>query len=98
MARGDVASGISGAIADDAYMTIRPASGEEIVVHHVFHEGDIEIEHYNGSVSVFFDSHAGRAPYSCDSFHATYTNYFRVKNVNGAAQDMSWDGIVTKTP
>lgn len=96
MAQGDVANGISAAVADDGYMTIQPAAGVEIVVHHIYHEGDIEIETYNGATSVVFDSQDGPAPYCCDSFHATNALYFRVKNVHGTAQDMSWDGLVTK--
>ena len=95
MAVGDVFSGLS-SIAAAAYLDIQPAAGVEAVIHNIYHESDIQIEFYDGTNSLIFDTDPGAGIYAKYAFHVTNARRIRVKNTNAAAKLIGYDGIVTK--
>ncbi|NVM23927.1 MAG: hypothetical protein HWN68_19380 [Desulfobacterales bacterium] len=96
MAVGDVASGVS-SIAQDAYLDIRPSAGIEWVIHNVYHEGDIQLEYYDGTNSIAFDTASGMGVYAKFAFHLTNSIRVRVKNTAGETKLIGYDGVVTKS-
>ena len=95
MAVGDVFSGLS-SIAAAAYLDIQPAAGVEVVIHNIYHDGDIQLEFYDGTNSLIFDTEAGAGVYAKYAFHVTNARRIRVKNTAAAAQLIGYDGIQSK--
>ena len=95
MAVGDVFSGLS-SIAAAGYLDIQPAAGVEVVIHNIYHESDVQIEFYDGTNSLIFDTDTGAGIYAKYAFHVTNAIRIRVKNTNAAAKLIGYDGIVTK--
>ena len=95
MAVGDVCSGLS-SINAAAYLDIQPGAGVEWVIHNIYHTHDIELELYDGSNSIAFDTESGAGVYARYSFHCTNSIRIRVKNTNASARYIGYDGIVTK--
>jgi hypothetical protein len=95
MAVGDVKSGIS-SIASGAYLDIRPPAGEEWVIHNIYHASDIQLELYDGTNSLVFDTDTGAGVYAKYAFHVTNSIRIRVKNTSASAQLIGYDGVQTK--
>jgi hypothetical protein len=95
MAVGDVKSNLV-SVAAEAYLVIQPPVGEEWVIHNIYHESDAQLEFYDGTNAIVFDTHYGRGGWLGYFFHATNAHYFRVKNNAGTAQLMGYDGVQTK--
>ncbi|MGQ9545924.1 MAG: hypothetical protein ACUVTR_01995 [Dehalococcoidia bacterium] len=95
---GDVFSDCGAQIANNAYKTIQPATGYEAAIHNIYFEDDIEIEWYDGTNTVAFDSVTGKGVYPCYGSHVTNSIYIRVKNVGGEAHSIGFDGVYTKVP
>lgn len=95
MAAGDVKADIQ-SIANNSHLTIQPASGEEYVIHNIFHASDVEITFYDGTNEITFDSDAGAGVWSGHFWHVTNVDYIRVKNTSGATQNIGYSGIQTK--
>ena len=95
MAVGDVFSGLA-SIAAAAYLDIQPAAGVEVVIHNIYHDGDIQLEFYDGTNSLIFDTDAGTGIYAKYAFHVTNTRRIRVKNTAATAQLIGYDGIQSK--
>ena len=95
MAKGDVKAGISAGVADNGYMTVQPASGEEWCILGVWYEGAVELYLTDGTNDIKFDSDTG-AGYWVGRLPLTNTTYLKVKNVSGSAQDMGYTGYQTK--
>jgi hypothetical protein len=95
MAVGDVKSGIS-SIASGAYLDIRPPTGEEWVIHNIYHASDIQLELYDGTNSLVFDTDTGAGVYAKYAFHVTNSIRIRVKNTSASAQLIGYDGVQTK--
>ena len=95
MAVGDVFSGLS-SIAAAVYLDIQPAVGVEAVIHNIYHDGDIQLEFYDGTNSLIFDTDTGTGVYAKFAFHVTNTIRIRVKNTAAAAQLIGYDGIQSK--
>ncbi|MEM1540612.1 MAG: hypothetical protein QXJ07_04435 [Candidatus Bathyarchaeia archaeon] len=95
MAVGDVKSGIVSVAAGD-YLDIRPPAGEEWVIHNIYHEGDVQLEFYDGTYSLVFESASGAGVYSKYAFHVTNSVRIRVKNLASTAKLIGYDGIQTK--
>lgn len=97
MALGDAVTCIPTSVAAGASLTIRPASGEEWIIHNI--EGAIgyplEIYKTDGTNPILFDSNpsGGFIGYA---FHVTYTSYFTIKNTDASSRYISYDGIVSK--
>ena len=92
----DVFSACGAQVADDGYKNIQPSAGDEVAIHNIYFEDDIEIYWYDGTYEVFFDSATGSGVYPCNSLHVTNSIYIRVKNVGGEAHSIGYDGIYTK--
>ena len=95
MAVGDVFSGLA-SIAATGYLDIQPAAGVEVVIHNIYHDGDIQLEFYDGTNSLIFDTEAGAGIYAKYAFHVTNTIRIRVKNTAAAAQLIGYCGVQTK--
>ena len=101
MAVGDVFANVE-SVANDAYMTIRPADGAEAVITYitVAGGGKCKISHYDGTneaLIIDLSSAGGDAmPFAGQGFPVTYTDYLRVQNVNDAALIMGYAGYYTK--
>lgn len=85
----------SSSVADDNYLDLQPASGVEWVVHNIKWSDDIEIYSYDGTnaIKIFAATDFGFLP--CE-FHCSNTKYYRVKNVSGGSQYISFDGVISK--
>jgi hypothetical protein len=95
MAVGDVFSGIS-SIAAAGFLDIQPAAGVEVVIHNIYHESDIQLEFYDGTNSVIFDTDPSAGIYAKYAFHVTNAKRIRVKNTAAAAKLIGYDGVQTK--
>jgi hypothetical protein len=95
MAVGDVFSGLS-SIAAAGYLNIQPSAGVEAVIHNIYHESDIQIEFYDGTNSLIFDTDTGAGVYAKYAFHVTNAIRIRVKNTAAAAKLIGYDGVQTK--
>lgn len=93
---GDMFADIVVDIADDAYCDIQPAASHEAVIHNIYYEDDIEVERWDGTNLVSFESFTGKGVYSWLDFHVGNIDRIRVKNVGGEAHKISYDGIYTK--
>jgi hypothetical protein len=92
---GDVFSGIA-SVVSGASVDIRPATGVEVVIHNVYHDGDVELHITDGTIVVNFDTDPSRGAYTKVAFHLTNGQWLRVKNVDTVTVNVAWDGIVTK--
>jgi len=95
MAVGDVVSGLA-SVPAGAYLDIQPAVGVEVVIHNIYHDGDIQLELYDGTNSLVFDTDPGAGVYAKYAFHITNTLRIRVKNTSTSACLIGYDGIQTK--
>lgn len=95
MAVGDVKSAVQ-SVAAGGYLDIQPSSGEEWVIHNIYHEGDVQLELYDGTNSLIFDTDAGAGVYAKYSFHVTNAIRIRVKNTAASAKLIGYDGVQTK--
>jgi len=96
MAVGENVSGLA-SVAAGAYLDIQMASGTEAVVHNIYHEYDVQIEFYDGSNSLVFDTDTGAGFYGKTQFHVNNTRRIRVKNTHTTlAKLIGYDGIQTK--
>jgi hypothetical protein len=95
LAVGDVFSGIS-SIAAAAYLDIQPSAGVEVVIHNIYHDGDIQIEFYDGTNSLIFDTDPGAGIYAKYAFHVINARRIRVKNTAATTKLIGYDGVQTK--
>ena len=96
MAVGDVANEIT-SIAASGYMDLQPSGTVEWVIHNIYHESDIQLEYYDGTNSLIFDTDTGAGVYARYAFHCTNGHRIRVKNTAASAKVIGYDGIVTHT-
>lgn len=96
MARGDVYNAVGAAVANNAFLDLIPSgSGVEVVIHNISYAGAVEIYYYDGTNSVLVDSDPAAGSRLGFFFHSTFTKYYRVKNVSGAAINIAADGLQT---
>lgn len=94
---GDIISNIQ-SVANGAYLSMQPGSGEEIVVHNLGHAGAAELYFYDGTNLLLMDSDAAGGSWIGVYLHCTATKYYQVKNVSGGSALLSYDGVITKSP
>jgi hypothetical protein len=94
MAVGDTFSGLS-SVAASAYLDIQPSGTVEAVIHNIYHDGDIQLEFYDGTNSCIFDTDTGSGVYAKYAFHVTNARRIRVKNTKATTQLIGYDGITT---
>lgn len=92
---GDVKSDLQ-VIVNNQYLDIRPPSGEEWVIHNIYHAGDVELYFWSGTDSILIDSASGAGAWCAYFWHVTNTVYLRVMNVSGGDIAIGYDGIQTK--
>jgi hypothetical protein len=98
MAAGDAVVGlVTVALGTTSYQSIQPVSGVEWVIHNLYYDGGLEIQIYNGSVFVPFDSDTGAGSRMGMSTHVTNGQYIRIRNTSASvAVNVFYDGIQTK--
>jgi len=96
MAVGDVYSGMS-SVAASGYLDIQPSGTVEAVIHNIYHDGDIQLEFYDGTNSLIFDTDTGSGIYAKYAFHVKNALRIRVKNTAATAKLIGYDGICTHT-
>ena len=82
-----------------AYLECKPAAGQEIVIHNVYHPNDVTLKMVDGSGNEcdFYDE-AGKSMVTNIYFHITTSQYLRIYNSTGGALYLAADGVVTKEP
>lgn len=96
MAVGDIVS-TNASIAAGAYLAIQPSAGIEAVVHNIYHSHDITIEWYDGTNAIACTGTLSGAGIETNlQCHCTNAFYIRVKNADGSARRIGYDGIQTK--
>jgi hypothetical protein len=95
MAVGDVTSDIQ-SINAGSYLDIQPGSGIEWVIHNIYHEDQVQLEFYDGSNSLIFDSDTGPGIWAWYEFHCNNTRRIRAKNTAATSKLIGYDGVVTK--
>jgi hypothetical protein len=86
-------------IADAAYLELKPAAGQEAVIHNIYFAVQIEIKTVDGSgneLSFFEDS--GKQFLTNVYFHIAEDHYLRVYNTSGGSARLAADGVITKEP
>jgi hypothetical protein len=92
---GDVFSNLDDDVADDGYLAAQPAADHEAIAHNFGAGGDAELYFYDGADQILMATITGGGSIS-GVFHCTNTKYYRIKNVNGDAQHLSYDGSYSK--
>ena len=95
VAVGDIFSGLSSVLTAN-YFDIQPSAGVEAVIHNIYHDGDIQLEFYDGTNSLVFDTVVGDGVYTRYNFHVINTRRIRVKNTASTTQLIGYDGVQTK--
>lgn len=95
MALGDVVTDVV-TISAGAIYNIKPASGQEWVIHNMLYNGAIEMYKTNGTLDVLYDSDALYGGRINLFLHVTSSVYLKVKNTSGTPITFSYDGIQTK--
>lgn len=96
MAVGDVKSGLS-SVATGAVLDIQAGSGEEWVIHNIYHESDIDLQWYDGTNTLTWASAIpGPGAETNLQSHVTNTRRVRVKNTNASTKLIGYDGVQTK--
>ncbi len=85
-------------VANGGYLTIRPDSGKEAVVHNIYADdnGDVDIiELYrsDGTNDILVGTFKGS--YVTCYFHVSNGYYMKVKNVSGISIPLGYDGVYT---
>jgi len=97
MAVGDIAAD-GASVAAGNYLDIRPGAGVEWVIHNIYYATDVKVHRYksDASVDIAFANRSGGGVFSDYFFHCSNTWYLRVENNTASAQDIAFDGVVTK--
>lgn len=93
--KGDKVSEIA-STADDAYLAMQPASGEEWTIHNICYGGAAELYFYDGTNQILVGSSSTTGGRLNCYLNCTNTHYYRIKNVNGDTQYLGYDGVATK--
>jgi len=96
LAVGDVVSDLV-SVSANGTLDIQPPSGEEWVIHNIYHEYDIEVVFTDGTNELSFLTHEGKGVLSKFAFHVRNGLWIRVKNLDSAnSRLIGYDGVVTK--
>lgn len=96
MLAGDIYNQGVTATAQNAYFSMQPAAGVEIVIHNISHSTDAVLEFFDGTSSVTVDTQISGGSWMGMFLHCTNGRYYRVKNTNAASNNICCDGVVTK--
>ncbi len=95
MAVGDMFTDMA-STADDGYVDCQPAAGAEVVINNIYHEHDIEVYRYDGTLSALIATEVGPGALSFCNFRCNNTDRIRIKNVAGDTKVIGYDGVYTK--
>jgi len=96
VAVGDVKSSLV-SVAAGGYLDVRPPTGEEWVVHNIYHAYDVDLAFTDGTNVLTFDTDVGAGVYAKYAFHVTNALWIRVINKDTAnARLIGYDGVQTK--
>jgi len=95
MAAGDTKQALT-SIAAGAFLDIKPASGDEYVIHNIHHEAGAELYFSDGTNQVKIATDSAEGSWLGLQIHVTNSIYLRVKNTDGAAKYLGYDGVETK--
>lgn len=96
MIAGDVYQQGVTAVAQDAYFSMQPAVGTEVVIHNISHSIDAVLEFFDGTTAVVVDTQISSGSWMGMFLHCTNSKYYRVKNTNAASNNICCDGVATK--
>jgi hypothetical protein len=84
-------------VANDNYLTIQPASGDEYIITNIWAAGAIEVYMSDGTNNVLIENTAVE-PYSFNNYKwiASNSYYLKVKNVSGGSVYIGCSGIKIK--
>ena len=84
-------------VAAGAKLTIRPDSGNELILHNITCEAKITVVRTNGVLELqMFEHTPGANLLAYYDFHLTNTSYIEITNGDAAAKNICADGIVSK--
>jgi hypothetical protein len=95
MAQGNVKSDIK-SINASGLLDIKPAPGEEWVIHNIYYSGPVEIYQTNGTLSIKFDADTTNGGHLGMVYHATNSVWIQIKNTGASTITVGYDGIQTK--
>lgn len=98
MAQGDVKSGVKTiAVGTSSVVDIKPASGEEWVIHNLYYSAGIAMQMTDGTNIIEFDSDTNSGARLGAVFHLTNSYWLRIRNTSASSTVLvSYDGIQTK--
>ena len=94
MVSGDVVNSIQ-SVSDTNRLTIRPASGDEYVIHNLYMGGSYELYITDGTNEIQVESGSSES-LTYFTFHLTNGHYLEIKNVSGGSAVFGYDGVKTK--
>ena len=94
MAVGDAVVNNS-SVATTAFLDIQPGAGVEWIVHHIFHEAEVEIYWYDVSNDIKIAAPTG-FNYEPMGVRVNNSTRLRVKNINGSTKRIGYDAVITK--
>ena len=95
MAVGDVKKDLQ-SIPSNGTLDIRPPSGEEWVIHNIYHSAEAELYITNGTISAKISKHDREGGWFCYWFHVTNDQWLQVKNISSSSAVIGYDGVQTK--
>lgn len=96
MALGSIIQGLS-VVASGGFLNIQASSGQEWVIHNVYHSGAVHYQWYDGTTPLSFTSvSCGNAETNLQ-FHVTNSIYVRIQNTTTVSQFIGYDGVQTNS-
>lgn len=97
MAIGDIVSDIDSVVASGV-LSIQPTGTEEWIIHNIYHEYDVDLQFYDGSNTLTFETDTGKNVIPRYAFHCTNVKYIRVKNNHlSETKLIGYDGVISHT-
>ena len=95
MAVGDAVGAVT-PVAAGGELVIQPPSGEEWIIHNVFHEGAAALCVTNGAAVCTVDSDTSGGMWAGFFLHVTPSQYLKVVNTDSETRHLGYDGIKSK--
>lgn len=94
-------------VADTDYLEVKPAAGQEVVLHNIYYENHIQVKlvvmvgaHIyapTGAEILFHEE--GSAGFLTNMYlHLDENQFLRIYNVSGGSINIAVDGVITKEP
>jgi hypothetical protein len=96
MAQGDTVSGISSLSGSGTTYDIRPAVGEEWIIHNIYFNKGVEIFKYDGTNLVPLRTYADFGQWDWLCFHLTNSKYIRMRTIRSGTTKLGYDGVRSK--